>query len=279
MTDAIFISDDLVASKSSITQKYTIWNTNTLQYDYNYKTQCIWRSNQIELAWEYNFKNTTTIWLQIQNSCISKSNQIESAWKYIHWALIVDEQWTPPIAMAQQTNKKTLHNIQEFSSIPFIKSSLEFCLFFHMVLKFHVNWTPLESFSTWNPLLPSSWNYLKLYIWNNFRLFPFEFQFILRLSERNGTWKNFPSSLFPLQPPHHPSRPSAPPTTPTTCPPPPCQPSPSPCPPPGPPPPCSTWSSSSPACLSARHLPPHPSTVTPPSRGGLAHIHHIILKR
>ena len=130
MIDAIFISDDLVASKSSITQKYTIWNTNTLQYDYNYKTQCIWRSNQIELAWEYSFKNTTTIWLQIQNSCISKSNQIESAWKYIHWALIVDEQWTPPIAMAQQTNKKTLHNIQEFSSIPFIKSSLEFFLFF-----------------------------------------------------------------------------------------------------------------------------------------------------
>ena len=130
MTDAIFISDDLVASKSSITQKYTIWNTNTLQYDYNYKTQCIWRSNQIELAWEYSFKNATTIWLQIQNSCISKSNQIESAWKYIHWALIVDEHWTPPIAMAQQTNKKRCIIFKNFQVFLSLNLALNFVYFF-----------------------------------------------------------------------------------------------------------------------------------------------------
>ena len=185
--------------------------------------------------------------------------------------------WTPPIAMAQQTNKKRciiFKNFQVFFSLNL--ALIFFSIWFWNFMPIELPWNH-SSFSTWIPLLPSSWNYLKLYIWNNFRLFPFEFQFIPRLSERNGTWKNFPSSLFPLQPPHNPSRPSAPPTTPPTCPPPPCQPSPSPCPPPGPPPSCSTWSSSSPACLSARHLPPHPSTVTPPSRGGLAHIRHIIL--
>ena len=213
--------------------------------------------------------------------------------------------WTPPIAMAQQTNKKTLHNIQEFSSICFIKSSLEVCFCFmctiihdfegpcqlnSLGMIFHLNFSSsfyLKWFQYDFKLFEIIGNdfkifeiiWMKLCTWNNFRLFPLEFQFILRLSGRNGTWKAFPASLFPLQPPHHPSRPSAPPTTPPTCPLPPCQPPPSPCPPPGPPPPCSTLSSSSPACLSARHLPPHPSTVTPPSRGRLAHIRHIILKR